>query len=514
MRVLELQWKRLRWRILSVIPSVLMTFLFAFIPCAASADEMSDFRRAKAAVSSGDLLEAQGLLEDFIDDYPFGRNTLKAKYLLGHLMYRRADYSAAAAVFAGIVEDHPAWEYADRAAYGMAVAQCGTLDYAGAVRTLEMLLDTYPESEILDDSLYWLGEAYYRRGDYARALERFNEFLDDYPGHPLKENALNSAAWCLEELGKYSEAITSREQFLREFPDSTLRGRAEFHLATDYLKVGAPQAAIEHYLLSEAAAPSSPLSNQALLRAGVLLSESGKKAESIQVLEKLLAKTPAEKTSRPARLALGYCYLTTGEYGKAETVFRAHLKASGGLSQDCAASFQLALAQTAQGNFSDAAGNLTKIVREPSCDALGDASALVLAACYLKLDQPAAAANALRSHLITRDVSRRSPELLFTYAGSLVLANRFSEALPILTELSLDAFTVQEFPQIVYYDGLCSLRESRYVRASEKFAQFLSRDKPDVLAPLATYLRAYSLLKTKSLAEASVSYQDFISKWP
>ncbi len=145
-----------RWKTVAALTIALALSLIV-APRSALADEDAEFRRARAAAAAGDLLEARSLLEDFIETYPKGENTLRARYILGRLLYRHADHAGAAAEFAEIMEIHPAWGHAGKAAYGLAMAQLGMLDYGATARTLQMMLASYPESEYASDALYWLG---------------------------------------------------------------------------------------------------------------------------------------------------------------------------------------------------------------------------------------------------------------------------------------------------------------------------------------------------------------------
>lgn len=90
-----------------VLPATVL-FLLVVFPSLALADQKTDFKRVRAALSSGDLLEAQSLLENIIDNYS-GRTELKARYLLGQVLYNRAEYGDAAAEFSRIVSADPEW---------------------------------------------------------------------------------------------------------------------------------------------------------------------------------------------------------------------------------------------------------------------------------------------------------------------------------------------------------------------------------------------------------------------
>ena len=486
--------------------------LVALLHCLAFADEGSDFSRARAAASAADSFEAQSLLEDYIDRYPEGSNAPNARYLLGRILYRRADYSGAAQAFSAIIEQHPQWKYIDKVAYGLAMAQLGMLDSFGAKKTLETLIESHPDSEIAAEALYWLAECLYGRSDYAEALARFNKFMQRYPEHPLRENALDSAAWCLEQLGRYAEAIAARETFLAEFPAGELAGAAEFHLADDYLNEGDRLAAAQHYM--SAASATTPLGEKALLRAGLLLAEAGRMQEAIRALEQFLEKEPAREAAEHARAALGNCYLKTGDYKKAEGHLLAFLKQRRDEPPQCAASFQLALAEVGLGKYADAARRLSTVPGKEECEHLLESSVLALAVSFLNLDQPSIAAEELRSFFERRASSTPAPDLRLALASALFRTKQLEEAQGILAELSKDEETVGKWPQIIYYDGLCLFLSSQYARAGEKFKRFIARGEPVRLIPLADYLEASSLMRAGKLAEAVGRYESFSEKWP
>ncbi|MBI5117435.1 tetratricopeptide repeat protein [Candidatus Poribacteria bacterium] len=499
---------------LSILIVTTALLLSTLAPLRAFGDENLEFRRARAAVSGGRLLEAQGMLEDFIERYPHGRNTARAKYLLGQVLYRRADFAGAARVFSETVEAHPDWDHADRAAYGKAMSQFAMLDYSGAAKTLDGLLKKYPESENVDDSLYWLGEALYRRADYSAALARFNQFLASYPGHAFREYAIDSVAWCLELLEKEGEAIKVRETFLRDFPKSSLKGPAELRLATDYLRTGDRQAAIKHNMLAESSDLPPPLRERAMLRAGLLLAETNQFQEAADVLEKLLATKPQADTAEPAMAALGNCHLKAANYEKAENVFKELVESGKDKEYRRSMAFQLALAQMARGKFAVAADQFSAVIDFAAHDSMETLSAVALAECFSRLDRPGAAAEKLRPLLDGRSPSDRRSDVTLALAGSLFRANRFDEAGRIYAELSADKEAVKKWPQIPYYEGLCHFHMARYGSASEKFAEFVRGGKPEALVPPAGFMKADSLLMARKLDEAKLAHKAFIEKWP
>jgi len=496
----------------SIVLMTLSILLLAVLPRIATASETSEFERARRAAAAGDLFEAESLLRDLIDDYPKGEGGLKAGYMLGRILYRRADYAGAAEEFSEILRKHPAWEHAAGAAYGLAMARIGMVDYVAAAKTLETMLASYPDSGRAPDAVYWLAESLYRRGDYSGSLEWFRRFLEEYPDHPHGEHALDAVAWCHEQLGEFDKAVDARKRFLEEFPDSPMREVSEFALAADYHETGEKGEAAERYLAI--ASTASALGGRALPRAGLILAEMGRTREAVDALEKLPAKDAPNNEVRSARIALANCYLRLGDYEAAEKILRALIDGSGEKPLPCDVSFQLALALAGQGKSAEAAERLATIPRQSDCDRLRADSALATAALLLDLNQPTIAAEQLESFLSARPASEATDDLLFALAVSLYRTERYDKAISVLAPLLKGDREFDTRLLAVYYDGLCRFRSGLYRGAAEKFGRFVARGEPAELVPPASYLEATSLLKAGKAAEAGRRYKAFAVKWP
>lgn len=476
------------------------------------ADEVSEFKQAQSAALRGDPFEAESLLKDLIEEYPKGAYELEARYLLGRILYRRADFSGAAAEFSEILQIHPVWQYADGVAYGLAMSQIGMVDYLAAAKTLDTFVSSFPESEIAPDALYWLGESHYRRGDYAASLDRFTRFLEKYPDHPQREYSLDAQAWCLEQLGRFDEAIAARKRFLREFPESPMKGVAEFSLATDYYKAGAKDEAARQYLVSSKAGP--PLGEQSLLRAGLILAETGHSREAIDILEKLPAETMQAGESAHRRLAIANSYLRAGYFNTAETLFQDFLADSPEEATPCDISFLIALSLAGQGRLAEAAESISTIPRQSDCDHLHNDSALATASFVLELNQPNIAAEQLEAFLEARDRSDAPQDLLFALAASLIRAKQYSRAKDVLARLLTNEGAAAGWPQATYYDGLSRYRDAEFDRAASRFKEFIARGEPAELVFPASYMEAAALLNAGEPADALRHFEAFLDVWP
>ena len=495
----------------------LLALHFAFSPCSAAANEFSDFKNARDVAAAGNLLEAQSLLRDIIDKYPTAENELEVRYLLGQILYRRADYTGAVDEFTEILRKHPAWEYAGKTAYSLAMAQIGMVDYGGASNTLETMLASYPESGYTPDAAYWLAESLYRRGDYAKSLDRFSHFLDEYSDHPLREHAMDSWAWCLEQLGKFDEAIVARELFIGEYPDSPMVEASEFNLAADYYKTGNKIKAAERYL--SLASAQSAIGKRSLLKAGLTLAETNQAREAIEVLkDEVLKELPTgEMMNDEMRLgmaALANCLLKTDNFEAAEYILQSLLDMTEGKPIPCGVSFQLALAQAGQGKLAEAAGRLSTIPRHADCSHLYDDSALATAALLLNLNQPILAAEQLESFLEARPSSESLDKLSIILAISHLRARQYEKAHTLMERLIADEGEIDRWPQAIYYDGLSRFRTGQYLQAAKRFRQFADKGKPIELVPLANYLEAASVLRAGKFVDAGQRYEAFYEQWP
>jgi TolA-binding protein len=339
--------KRLFWFLgILVLLQILLFEQFA------QADQSADFGQITSAIGSGNALEAQSLIEEFLEKNPIGPLSIKARYLLGQLQYRRAAYREAAEIFSKLLVEHSDWEHGDRAKYGLALAQIGMLDFSNASRTLESFLSTYLESDLRPDALYWLGECFYRQRQYSAASGRFERFLQLYPVHELREYALDSAGWCLEQLERYSEAAERRRQFLVEFKKSSLTTNVRFCLAADLMKTGERRLAAEQYLQTAGSDPASHLQKQALLRAGLLFAELGDSRKAVVALEKAIPIIIDEEKLPLAREVLGNCYLKMTIYEKAKPIFEGLLREGNVYAP--AIRLELALVLMGMGSFDDA----------------------------------------------------------------------------------------------------------------------------------------------------------------
>lgn len=173
------------------------------------------FRMAQEAAEDRDLPEAQKLLDQIRDEYPFSRFAAEAELLSADMAYGDKRYEEAAAAYRSFEELHPTHPKVPYALYrrGMAYLeishppdrdQSATRDAAEA---FQKLLFAHPDSEYAPEARRLLDEMrsrlaahelyvaryYLRRDQYSAALSRLQTLVQDYPDAPERDDALQLA---------------------------------------------------------------------------------------------------------------------------------------------------------------------------------------------------------------------------------------------------------------------------------------------------------------------------------
>jgi tetratricopeptide (TPR) repeat protein len=251
-----------------------------------------------------------------------------------------------------------------------------------------------------------------------------------------------------------------------------------------------------------------------MLMAGLILAETNKTDEAIEVLQKLPAgKTTSEEAILGAT-ALADCLMKTGNLESAESILRSLLDLPEGEPTPCGVSFQLALAQAGQGRLAEAAQRLSSIPRHTDCSHLFEDSALATAALLLNLNQPILATEQLESFLQANPSAESSGKLRVILATSHLRAKQYEKAQAVMERLIADEGGIDNWPQALYYDGLCRFHAGQHEKAEKRFRQFRDKGKPFQLVPLARYLEATSALRAENLVDAGQRYETFYELWP
>jgi tetratricopeptide (TPR) repeat protein len=138
-------------------------------------------------------------------------------------------------------------------------------------------------------------EQYFRSGEFEKALNGdgnalgFNQIIDEY-GTKSGEAVYFYAGVCNLQLGNFQEAISNLKKYNGE--DEILAARALACIGDAQASLNDLAAAISSYKAAAAKADNVLAANY-MLKAGILLEETGKADEALKIYEEIKTKYPA-----------------------------------------------------------------------------------------------------------------------------------------------------------------------------------------------------------------------------
>ena len=141
----------------------------------------------------------------------------------------------------------------------------------------------------------YTAEQYFRSGEFEKALNGdgnalgFNQIIDEY-GTKSGEAVYFYAGVCNLQLGNFQEAINNLKKYNGE--DEILAARARACIGDAQASLNDLAAAISSYKAAAAKA-DNVLAASYMLKAGILLEETGKPAEALELYEEIKTKYPA-----------------------------------------------------------------------------------------------------------------------------------------------------------------------------------------------------------------------------
>ena len=138
-------------------------------------------------------------------------------------------------------------------------------------------------------------EQYFRNGEYEKALNGdgnalgFNQVISDY-GTKSGEAVYFYAGVCNLQLGNFEEAISNLKKYNGK--DEIIAARALACIGDAQASLNDLNSAISSYKAAAAKADNMLAANY-LLKAGILLEETGKTAEALKIYEEIKVKYPS-----------------------------------------------------------------------------------------------------------------------------------------------------------------------------------------------------------------------------
>lgn len=265
--------------------------------------------------------EAVQALNDYLDRYPDSPRAEEAANYLVTAYLNAKNYRLALASVDKIRNKSTAMKKAyQRIAYFRGLELFSNLQLDEAIEILASSAQYGRHDEQLYAlSLYWQGEAYYRKENYRKALEFYQSFFSQSGVSALKEYALAhyNAGYCYFELRQYSDAAV----WFNRFTGRTAQASPEMltdafnRLGDCYFVQMEYSTAIAFY--DKAINTGRGNTDYALLQKGLAQGVSGRDAEKIVTLNRLLSAFPGSAYKADVYFQLGESYMKLNQPDKA-----------------------------------------------------------------------------------------------------------------------------------------------------------------------------------------------------
>lgn len=276
-----------------------------------------------------DWADAQAAFSRLVSEYPRSEVLGEAYMHLGNTLIARGNFDPALDAFDEAIERNAASpQLRDDVVFQKAWLLYRRAEYQAAAAAFRRLLDENPSGGRAAESLFWMAESHFQLNDFDRAGTLFQRYLRDYSGGQHVEAAHYALGWTYFRRGQYSAAIPQFEAFLRLHQAGTetlpYAADARLRLADSHYALKQYPQAIREY--SALAADGDDYS---LYQIGQAYANANEPLEAISNFRRLLEIFPNSEWREEARYSLGYLYFLNQEYDQSISIMEALITAHG-----------------------------------------------------------------------------------------------------------------------------------------------------------------------------------------
>lgn len=283
-----------------------------------------------------------------------------AQLQAGICLSRLEKYAEAAEALAKFVADNPESELVSQAntelAWGLLKAG-ETEKAAGIYEAVVADANTTPERAA--DAMLRIGEINYEAGKFEEALAAYAGLIEKHPNSDLIDEAHYKSGWCLKSLERDDESLESFRKCLAAGPTLEIAADCHYRLGVALVAAGDTDGAIAELSGFSGEYKDQPMAAYAATTLAELYASKEQWDEAVAAAN---AAPPTEVAKLKARRALviGRALNAQGNPGEAVK----HLEEAATMSEGAVAAdarFELAVAQLAAGNHTDAADNFLNV---------------------------------------------------------------------------------------------------------------------------------------------------------
>ncbi|HEX3419635.1 MAG TPA: tetratricopeptide repeat protein, partial [Candidatus Udaeobacter sp.] len=169
-------------------------------------------------------------VDQFLATNPTNERADQAKLLKAEALYKRQNYTEAAALYGELRASELSPRLRVEAAYKLGLCHVQTKNIPGAIEAFTYYLQTFPDAPQFPAALAQRALAYEQNKNYTAALTDLNIILAKYPKAHEREAALQLKALILGQQDNTKGMVDTFRQLLKEFPKSSVAAQAQYYI--------------------------------------------------------------------------------------------------------------------------------------------------------------------------------------------------------------------------------------------------------------------------------------------
>jgi tol-pal system protein YbgF len=261
-------------------------------------------------------------VESFVKRYPQHPLAGQALIQLGDSYEQNRMSDRATKTYRELIDLYPNGEGAEEAQFRMALLFKQERKWAESAEEMEKFIKQHPKSHLYVEAYVEAGELYLILRDYPKALEKFDWVIQNHPQHLIVKRAYLGMEEGYRRLGRTDQAVKVMRDFVGKFPNDEMRYEGYLRLGLLFLSQKKFGDAISVLSVAIQSAEEG-VASQAQLKLGEAHLEAENKEQALVQFSRVVYLYPhrAEVTEE-ALLKLGVLYLDDKKFTEAKQVYQ------------------------------------------------------------------------------------------------------------------------------------------------------------------------------------------------
>ncbi|MBN2830734.1 MAG: tetratricopeptide repeat protein [Candidatus Omnitrophica bacterium] len=440
---------------------------------------------ARKAFEDGYYEVSIGLLNRFLDDFPYSSKTGEAELLLGQSYFYQSKLIEALGKFEELLNKPSAANVKDAVLYWIAETYFKANNFPKAAQAYRKVIDGFPNSSYAPLALYSLGRSLFEEGNFKEALSYFKAMEERYAREPQALDASFKIVECLYKLKDYPALKDKAKQALKLFAKDTPK------LAYLYFYIAESEYSLDNF-------------NQ-----------------SLDYYKKALKESSDIRVQALSRLGAAWSYLKLKDYKKAESEFA--LVKDGELDKNGLEALLLGRGESLlkQGKLKEAKQEFEKVTNVNDEKPVKEVVLVQIADIYQDLGEYTEAIEAYKSILtgfpqgVYRDYVIYRIGIASYYLGLDCFQRQdYEGSIKIMERYRKDSRDIDFPPDAAYLLGSCYYNLGNFKKAIELFKEVITLSQDTQLLQKAEYALADSLYNLGKEKEALALFNALRSRYP